>query len=166
MVIFVASCGGASDTNEGLSERENPDFASYAQSVYAELAREPLDSTLQTEVGLFGDMSVGEGENIVMGEYRFRLDSTEYGPVAHMAFQVRDAGGEYEPVPVVLQFVSRDEKWRLEEVAHHDLALSRGSAAFRESEPSDADDGANPLVRSVEAGLDPWVVSAVGRAGQ
>lgn len=163
LALLVASCADVPDTDQHRAEGAGADFASYAQAVYAELAREPLDSTLETETGLFGGMSVGEGESIVMGEYRFRVDSAEYGPVAHMAFQLRDVDGEYEPVPVVLQFVSRDDSWRLEEVAHYGAEPIRIRGGSPEAGSHDRDDEANPLLRSVAGRLDLWIVAAVER---
>jgi hypothetical protein len=167
MMMLLPSCsevdvGRQRQTLESLRE----DFASYSQKVYGSLATEPLDSTLQTETGLFGGMAVGAGERIVMGRYRYRVDSAEYGPIGRMAFQIRDMDGAYGAVPVVLQFVSRDGSWRLEEVAHFASDTTDIGSAASGSGAGATNPQTNPLVRSLTERLDPWVGAAVDRVSE
>ena len=167
MLLMLPSCsevdeGRQRQTLESLLE----DFASYSQKVYSSLATEPLDSTLQTETGLFGGMAVGAGERIVMGQYRYRVDSAEYGPIGRMAFQIRDTDGAHGPEPVVLQFVSRDGRWRLEEVAHFASDTTGIGSTASGSGAGTTNPQTNPLVRSLAERLDPWVGAAVDRVDE
>jgi len=174
MMMLLGSCSEVDEGREGQTlENLQKDFASYSQKVYGSLATEPLDSTLQTETGLFGGMAVGAGERIVMGRYRYRVDSAEYGPIGRMAFQIRDMDGAYGAVPVVLQFVSRDGSWRLEEVAHFAFDTTDIASDTTNIGPAASGSGAgatnpqtNPLVRSLTERLDPWVGAAVDRVSE
>lgn len=167
MTMLLTSCSEVDEGQERQTlENLQEDFASYSQKVYGSLATEPLDSTLQTETGLFGGMAVGADERIVMGRYRYRVDSAEYGPIGRMAFQIRDTDGAYDAVPVVLQFVSRDGNWRLEEVAHFASNTTDTGSAASGSSAGTADPQTNPLVRSLTERLDPWVGAAVDRVGE
>lgn len=167
MMLLLPACskvdeGRQLQTLESLRE----DFASYSQKVYSSLATEPLDSTLQTEMGLFGGMAVGADERIVMGQYRYRVDSAEYGPIGRMAFQIRETNSGYDPEPVVLQFVLREGSWRLEEVAHFASDTTDTGSTASGSVAGTTNPPANPLVRSLTERLDPWVGAAVDRVDE
>ncbi len=167
LLIAAQACGDVPDrqaSSEALGNEEP--FAEYARDLFAELRRESLDSTLETEVGLFGDLSVASGERAVMRQYRYRVDSSDSGSLAHMAFHVRDASEQYAPVPVVLTFAARDNAWRLEQAVFGDAVseMERDHGGHHDSEERSAMQTQTPLYRSLRAHFDAWLGAAISRA--
>lgn len=162
LVVTVVSCGDAAEEGDRTAAAES-DFRAFASELFDEMSKEPLDATFETETGLFGDMSVTPGELVVMGRYRFRVDSSSSRHVGHMAFQIRDAERMYKPVPVVLRFVSLDGTWRLDEAAVHTPGTASPPDSRNSAGQVSADSRPNPLGQSVMENLNPWVDAAVER---
>lgn len=171
VVLSVLSLSCVGEEGRGRDAREpDPtfDFASYAEDLFVQLRREPLDSSLQTETGLFGDMSVGAGESVVMGRYRLRVDSQPTGRVGYMAFQIRDARRNYEPIPIVLRFVSEAGRWRLDDAQAHPReseSTSLEASGTTEAEPESPNGTGGLLPDSLEQSLglhlEDWTRTAV-----
>lgn len=174
LVVASAACGEASDSSASAdSGGVEDDFASFSRSLFAELHREPLDSSSNIEVGLFGDLSLSLEERVVMGRYRYRVDSTDYGHVAYMAFQVRDSLREEAPVPVFLTFARRDAAWHLEGadygaevsgIAEVDSQATDPPAPdLRTVGPYNTEAGVTPLQRLLNANFQAWIDAAIQR---
>lgn len=162
LVVTIVSCGETTREAKGTATIES-DFRAFANELFDEMRRVPLDSTFETEPGLFGDMSVTPGEAVVMGRYRFRVDSTASRHVGHMAFQIRDAERMVDPVPVVLRFVSLDGTWQLDEAALYAPYTTSPPDTQNSADLVRGNARPNPLGQSVIENLDPWVHAAVER---
>lgn len=159
LLVLVVGCYDAPERHHPTDRPTlEANFAAYARALFAELRSEPMDSTLETEIGLFGDLTVGGGERTVMRRYRYRVDSTAHGSFAYMAFQVRDTAEQFVSVPVVLSFVPVDDGWHLESVRHGEVA------GDPEPDPPMAN-GQTKLHESLATHLDAWLDGAVASTG-
>lgn len=147
LAVILTACGGAGETDDAAALEAS--FAAFAESLYRELDREPLGDTLDVEIGLFGDLNVMAGENVVMGRYRYRVDSTGANPSGQLSFLVR-AAGETRAVPVVMFFGRTNDTWSLRE-ATYVPTRSDEATAFQVEE-------------ALADGLEPWTRNAVRRA--
>lgn len=112
---MLTSCGSNERPASGNSEPDpQASFASYAQDLFRELQAMPLSDTHDVEIGMFGDLNLMAGENVVMGRYRYRVDSTVDGAAGHLNFFARSSDGG-ELVPVVLVFNEDVDTWVLRE---------------------------------------------------
>lgn len=144
-VLFGLGCGEPNneDAASRLAAREFPAFAS---QLFAQLESQPPDANTPVQLGLFGDLDLMSGESVVMGRYRYRVDSLDGTRRAHMAFQMRTEP-EANAAPIVLTFVSRDGRWNLEQAEH----LPHGESELD-----------SVLARR----LSPWAESAVERVSR
>ncbi len=108
--LLVASACGSGERPNG-TERS---FSSFAQSLYEELDSTPVGDTVDVEIGLFGGLNVMPGENVVMGRYRYRVDSTGAARTGHLSFLARSTEGS-PAVPIILIFDAADGTWLLRE---------------------------------------------------
>lgn len=165
--VLVGCEDSTQPASDGAAVEESVEesFESYSRKLFAELNAEPLDTTLQTEIGLFGDMSVGGGDRVVMRQYRYRIDSTEFGPLGYMAFQVRSTEDESEPVPVVLTFVERNGAWRLDQAVFGRRAYNALPDDDLQEGPEQprSEEAPTPVHASLRARLDTWLGAAVSR---
>lgn len=92
-------------------------FGAFAGALYTEMRNEPLGDSVDVELGLFGDLNVMPGERVVMGRYRYRVDSIDGVPVGFFSLLVRPAG-EQIGVPVQVTFARRGRGWELREAEH------------------------------------------------
>lgn len=91
------------------------DFGTYARALFTELDRTPIGDSLALELGLFGDLNVMAGEHVVMGRYRFRVDTTNGTRSASLTFLARSPSYP-TAVPVLLEF-ERNDGWMLREAS-------------------------------------------------
>lgn len=150
LIIAVLLALPACSTNErpenkGGSADSGTAFATYAQELYRELDETPLSDSVEVDIGMFGDLNVMSGENVVMGRYRYRVDTVRGDVSGHLTFFARSDVGD-EAVPVMLAFGREDGFWMLREATYV---------------TSDEDDGeASPLEKILDRHLDEWARQA------
>ncbi len=127
------------------------------------MTRKPLDPTLATETGLFGDLTVAAGDEVVVGRYRYHVERFGNGLVGHMAFQIRDSTRRHDAVPVVLRFVSLEGEWKLEELSYIAFDSARVPAGTVPFEREHGGSEPSGLVHSINERLQPWIYAAVER---
>ena len=175
LVVASAACGSASDSSAPADQSgTEAHFAAYARSLFAELRRVPLDSTAQIDIGLFGDLSLSTDERVVMRQYRYRVDSTKYGPVAQMAFHVRDSLQQNVSIPVLLTFALREKAWHLEQADYHASAtgVAEGdhhapnppAPEFRSDDALDTETPPTRLQKLLRTDFHEWIDAAIHRA--
>lgn len=151
IVVFLMVCTlvGCRADRQARSDRfsDAASFAPFASEVYAQLSQRTLGDGLQTDVGLFGDLDVMAGDEVVMGRYRFRVDTMTTPSTAYMAFHVRGADGVLTPVR--LQFASAADGWHLEEEEHQ---LYGGASDTAREVPTEA--------------LEAWITESVAAAAR
>lgn len=146
MLVGLIACG-TEERAEDESRSADPEasFASYAQVYYRELNETPLSDSVEVDVGLFGDLNVMAGENVVMGRYRYRVDTTQGDVSAHLTFFARTPA-EADGIPIVLAFEKDDGTWMLRETGYV---------------PADNDtEEASSLERILDRRLDDWAQEA------
>lgn len=141
----LAGCGAPAPSERPAQDAETS-FAAFAGDVFDQLSSTPLDPAVQTSVGLFGDLNVMAGESVVMGRYRYHVDTTAGQPHGHMTFHVSPADDRAAAVPVVLEFSAPRASWRLE----------RTTFVSAEAGPE--------IKAALDARLDEWVADGVRRA--
>lgn len=133
-------------------------FAQFADRLYDELDAQPISRGHRARIGLFGDLDVMSGEKVVMGRYRYRVDTVAGRPAGHLAFQIRDEEAG-RTVPIILTFQPRDGEWHLENSRHVEEVTSHG-ASSPDAETSDG------LTHLLNTRLESWAQAAVDRASE
>lgn len=112
LTLALIGCGGSDGSDADMDPAEaEASFDAFARSLYAELERRPLSDTMEVDIGLFGDLNVMAGENVVMGRYRYRVDEEAGAPAGRLSFLVRR--GQMPGIPIVLQFEAERGSWNL-----------------------------------------------------
>lgn len=155
VLLLTLGCGTPqSGENEPLAPEK--EFAQFADRLYNELDAQPISPGHRARIGLFGDLDVMAGENVVMGRYRYRMDSVAGRPVGHLAFQIQDEQAGHT-VPIMLTFQARDGDWHLETSRH----VAEWTSPSVSSHDVDTSDG---FTQILDSRLDSWAEAAVERA--
>ena len=150
VLLILTACGGGEREGSGGSPVDaETSFAAYAQELYRELEETPLSDTVQVDIGMFGDLSAMAGEHVVMGRYRYRIDSTQAGVSGHLTFFARSPAGS-EAVPVVLAFDAGEGSWVLRDASY--VPSGAGSAET------------STVEQILDARLEAWAADAASAA--
>lgn len=154
ILLMILGCGAPQPGKNDARVGEEA-FAQFADRLYNELAAQPISPDYRAQIGLFGDLDVMSGENVVMGRYRYRVDTVAGRPAGHLAFQIRDEEAG-RTVPIILTFQPRDGDWHLENSRHVKESTSLGAS----SQDADTSDG---LTHILYSRLESWAEAAVER---
>lgn len=127
LLLAVTACGSDERRTNGVASVDpEASFASYSQELYRELDETPLSDSMQIDIGMFGDLNVMAGENVVMGRYRYRVDRIGGDVSGHLTFFARSSedGGA---VPVVLVFDNENGSWKLSDATYVPAAVEGGT---------------------------------------